>query len=157
MIVPLILILKWRIKSSKSCPKTKLWLSISVGDNSYKKIVFGWFCFSVRVSTELGGGRPKVAKLSVAVVILTLVLIGIICMSIIFIRKDKFPVAFTNSQEVRHAISKLANSLSLEMLLNIMWPVLSCKIFNMFFSYSCCQDYKVLFVDCNMYKVNRVQ
>jgi len=80
---------------------------------------------SVRVSNELGAGRPTVAKFSVVVAILTSVLIGIICMIIILISKDKFPVAFTNSQEVRHAVSKLANMLSLTMLLNSVQPVLS--------------------------------
>lgn len=80
---------------------------------------------SVRVSNELGAGRPKAGQFAVVVATLTSLMIGITCMVIIFCTRNEFPVAFTNSKEVMHAVSKLATLLALTMLLNSVQPVLS--------------------------------
>jgi MATE family multidrug resistance protein len=97
-----------------------------------KIFVFAFFCCSVRVSNELGAGHPKAAKFSVVVVTLTSLLIGIIFMILIFVTKNDFPVLFTNSQEVMHAVTKLATLLALTMVLNSVQPVLSGKCPNYF-------------------------
>uniref|UniRef100_A0A0C9RU90 Protein DETOXIFICATION n=1 Tax=Wollemia nobilis TaxID=56998 RepID=A0A0C9RU90_9CONI len=80
---------------------------------------------SVRVSNELGAGHPKAAKFAMIVVISTTFLIGCILMAIILISRNEFANAFTDSQEVRKATTKLAILLALTMFLNGVQPVLS--------------------------------
>lgn len=92
----------------------------------------------MRVLNELGAGCPKARQFAVVVVTLTSLMIGITCMIIIFGTINEFPVAFMNSKEVMHAVSKLATFLALTMLLNSVQPVLSGKIFNNLFSYPSC-------------------
>ena len=106
-----------------------------------KIFVIGLFCRSVRVSNELGAGHPNAAKFSVVVVTLTSLLIGIIFMILVFITKNDFPVLFTNSQEnsqeVMHAVTKLATLLALTMVLNSVQPVLSGKWLIYFSAFHC--------------------
>ncbi|KAH9331577.1 hypothetical protein KI387_003685, partial [Taxus chinensis] len=79
---------------------------------------------SVRVSNELGAGHPRAAKFAVIVVLGTTFLVGAILMAVIFITRNEFAVAFTNSQVVMKAVSELATLLALTMLLNSIQPVL---------------------------------
>jgi len=79
----------------------------------------------VRVSNELGAGRPRAAKFSVIVVVGTTFLVGAILMAIIFITRNEFAVAFTDSKEVMRAVAHLAPLLAFTMLLNSVQPVLS--------------------------------
>lgn len=102
-----------------------------------KIFVIGLFCRSVRVSNELGAGHPNAAKFSVVVVTLTSLFIGIIFMILVFITKNDFPVLFTNSQEVMHAVTKLATLLALTMVLNSVQPVLSGKWLIYFSAFHC--------------------
>lgn len=80
---------------------------------------------SVRVSNELGAGRPRAAKFSVIVVVVTTFLVGVILMAIILITRNEFAVAFTNSKEVMRAVAHLASLLAFTMVLNSVQPVLS--------------------------------
>eukprot|EP01018_Ginkgo_biloba_P024618 Gb_40011 [translate_table: standard] len=80
---------------------------------------------SVRVSNELGGGRPKAAKFAVTVVFVTSMVVGIALMGIILVTRNEFAVAFTNSKEVAKVVSGLATLLGLTMLLDSVQPVLS--------------------------------
>lgn len=80
---------------------------------------------SVRVSNELGAGHPRATKFSIMVVVATSLLIGIICMVIVLIMKDKFAILFTDSKVVIAAVAKLASFLAVTMLLNSVQPVLS--------------------------------
>ena len=86
--------------------------------------IWNLFC-SVRVSNELGAGHPRATKFSVIIVVATSLLIGIICMVILLLVKDKFSVLFTNSKVIQAAVSKLAIFLAVTMLLNSVQPVLS--------------------------------
>eukprot|EP00253_Pinus_taeda_P002153 PITA_02153 len=104
-------------------------ISICMNLNGWEVMIALGFnvAISVRVSNELGAGHPNAAKFSVVVVTLTSLLIGIVFMILIFVTKNDFPVLFTNSQEVMHAVTKLATLLALTMILNSVQPVLSVK------------------------------
>ncbi|GLJ28132.1 hypothetical protein SUGI_0552590 [Cryptomeria japonica] len=80
---------------------------------------------NVRVSNELRAGRPKVAKFSTMAVSFTSIVIGILCIGVIFITKDYFPLLFTDSQEVIRASSKLSTPLALTILSCSLQMVLS--------------------------------
>jgi len=81
----------------------------------------------VRVSNELGLGRPRAAKYSVIVTIVESLIIGLLCAAIILITKDHFAVIFTTSKEMIKAVSKLASLLGITMILNSVQPVISGK------------------------------
>ncbi|KAH9302713.1 hypothetical protein KI387_014296, partial [Taxus chinensis] len=102
-------------------------ISICMNLNGWEVMIAIGFnaAVSVRVSNELGAGRPSVAKFAVVVVTLTSSVIGIFCMIIIFLTKNDFPVLFTNSEEVMKAVTNLSTLLALTMLLNSVQPVLS--------------------------------
>ncbi|GLJ18552.1 hypothetical protein SUGI_0329990 [Cryptomeria japonica] len=78
---------------------------------------------SVRVSNELGAGHPRAAKFAVLIVLVTMFMIGVILMVVIFITRNEFAVAFTSSEVVMKAVSKLATLLAFTMLLNSIQPV----------------------------------
>lgn len=81
--------------------------------------------FSVRVSNELGSGRPRAAKHAVIVVVAESLLIGLLCMTVILIFRDDFSIIYTSDEELRHAVSKIAGLLGLTMLINSVQPVVS--------------------------------
>ncbi|XP_057954508.1 protein DETOXIFICATION 41-like isoform X2 [Malania oleifera] len=80
---------------------------------------------SVRVSNELGAGRPMVAKLSVVVVNGTSILISIFFSAIILIFRLELSKLFTSDTEVIEAVSKLTSLLAISVLLNGIQPILS--------------------------------
>lgn len=83
---------------------------------------------SVRVSNELGLGRPRATKYSVFVTVFQSLLIGLLCMIIIFLMKNHIATIFTNSKEMQEAVSKLAYLLGVTMILNSVQPVISGKL-----------------------------
>uniref|UniRef100_A0A7N0TYL7 Multidrug and toxic compound extrusion protein n=1 Tax=Kalanchoe fedtschenkoi TaxID=63787 RepID=A0A7N0TYL7_KALFE len=80
---------------------------------------------SVRVSNELGGGHPQVAKLSVFVVSGTSLLISISFSAIVLILKTGLSNLFTSDSEVIHAASNLTPLLAISVFLNGLQPILS--------------------------------
>ncbi|KAH9324797.1 hypothetical protein KI387_004975 [Taxus chinensis] len=102
-------------------------ISICMNLNGWEAMIFIGFnaAISVRVSNELGAGRPRAAKFSVLIVVLTALLIGFICMGIILATKDEFAVLFTNSKVVMETVSNMAALLGVTMVLNSVQPVLS--------------------------------
>lgn len=84
---------------------------------------------SVRVSNELGSGRPRAAMHAVIVVIAESLLIGLICMALVLIFRDYFAIIYTNDVELQHAVSKIAGLLGLTMVLNSVQPVVSGMLF----------------------------
>ncbi|CAN6459867.1 unnamed protein product [Victoria cruziana] len=99
------------------CMNLEMWtLMIALGFNA---------AISVRVSNELGALRPKAAKFSVKVATLTSLSIGVIFMIAVVSTKKLFPRIFTSEDDVIHETSKLANLLSITMILNSVQPVLS--------------------------------
>ncbi|KAM5557399.1 protein DETOXIFICATION 35 [Rosa sericea] len=102
-------------------------LSICMNVNGWEAMLFIGInaAISVRVSNELGLGRPRAAKYSVYVTVAQSLLIGIFCMVVILISKDYFSVIFTSNAELQAAVSKLAWLLGITMVLNSVQPVIS--------------------------------
>ncbi|KAL1059742.1 hypothetical protein V6Z11_1Z011300 [Gossypium hirsutum] len=104
------------VDSISICLNLQLWTSmVTLGFN---------IAASVRVSNELGAGRPKAAKFSIVVVVLTSLAVGIIFMAIILATKHDFPKLFTDKQLVIKAASKLGYFLAATIFLNSILPVL---------------------------------
>ncbi|KAL8557233.1 hypothetical protein ACS0TY_004612 [Phlomoides rotata] len=80
---------------------------------------------SVRVSNELGHGRPRAAKYCVYVTIFQSLLIGILCMVLILATRNYLGVIFTDSPTMQRAVSHLSGLLGVTMLLNSIQPVIS--------------------------------
>ncbi|KAF7844561.1 protein DETOXIFICATION 34 [Senna tora] len=102
-------------------------LSICMNVNGWEGMLFLGInaAISVRVSNELGLGRPRAAKYSIIVTVAESFLIGILCGAIILITKDDFAVIFTDSVEMQKAVSHLAFLLGATMVLNSVQPVIS--------------------------------
>uniref|UniRef100_A0A0E0AYL4 Protein DETOXIFICATION n=1 Tax=Oryza glumipatula TaxID=40148 RepID=A0A0E0AYL4_9ORYZ len=96
--------------------------------------LFGWqimvfFGFnaaiSVRVSNELGAGRPRAARLAIAVVLVSSVAIGVAFFAAVLLLRDVYGAPFTGSPEVVHAVASLGVVFAFSLLLNSVQPVLS--------------------------------
>lgn len=81
----------------------------------------------MRISNELGAGRPRAAKFSILVVVLSSVAIGLFFFVLVLATRDVYALPFTNSPEVAHAVTKLATVFSFTLLLNSVQPVLTGK------------------------------
>ncbi|CAN1267486.1 Protein DETOXIFICATION 35 [Linum perenne] len=88
-------------------------------------IAVGSLSICVRVSNELGSGRPRAAKYAVYIIVAQSFIIGLLCMVAVLITKDYFAVIFTNSKDLQVAVSKLAFLLGITMVLNSVQPVIS--------------------------------
>ncbi|KQK10958.1 protein DETOXIFICATION 34 [Brachypodium distachyon] len=102
-------------------------LGICMNINGWEGMIFIGLnaAISVRVSNELGSGRPRAAMHAVIVVIAESLLIGLICMALVLIFRDYFAIIYTNDVELQHAVSKIAGLLGLTMVLNSVQPVVS--------------------------------
>ncbi|XP_048446429.1 protein DETOXIFICATION 35-like isoform X1 [Pyrus x bretschneideri] len=102
-------------------------LSICMSINGWEGILFVGInaAISVRVSNELGLGRPRAAKYSVYVTIFQSLVLGILFMVLILITRDDFAVLYTSDKELQQAVAKLAYLLGITMLLNSVQPVIS--------------------------------
>ncbi|GMI64964.1 hypothetical protein like AT1G47530 [Hibiscus trionum] len=102
-------------------------ISICMNINGWDAMIAIGFnaAISVRVSNELGAGNAWLAKFSVLVVSLTSVIIGIVCMIVVFATRGYFPYLFTSSNAVAEKTTELALLLGFTVLLNSLQPVLS--------------------------------
>ncbi|CAO2175993.1 unnamed protein product [Urochloa humidicola] len=80
---------------------------------------------SVRVSNELGSGRPRAAWNAVLVVVIEALLIGLVCMALVLVFRDSFSIIFTSDPDLRRAVAKIASLLGLTMVLNSVQTVIS--------------------------------
>ncbi|GJN04230.1 hypothetical protein PR202_ga21756 [Eleusine coracana subsp. coracana] len=96
--------------------------------------LFGWqimvfFGFnaaiSVRVSNELGAGRPRAAKLAIVVVLVSSVTIGLAFFAAVLLLRDVYGAPFTDSPAVVRAVAGLGVVFAFSLLLNSVQPVLS--------------------------------
>ncbi|KAH9312406.1 hypothetical protein KI387_027441, partial [Taxus chinensis] len=101
-------------------------LSICLNINSWEMAIpLGFLAStSVRVANELGAGKPKEAKFSVIVAVITSVVIGFAALILILALRNEFAYAFTDSAIVQKAVYNLAILLGLTVLLNSIQPVL---------------------------------
>ncbi|WOL18143.1 hypothetical protein Cni_G26936 [Canna indica] len=95
--------------------------------NGWEFMVFFGFnvAISVRISNELGAGRPRAAKFAIICVMTSSVTLGVIFFSLVLALRDVYGIPFTNSPEVVRAVSSLAAVFSLVLLLNSVQPVLT--------------------------------
>ncbi|CAL5000505.1 unnamed protein product [Urochloa decumbens] len=102
-------------------------LGICMNINGWEGMVFIGLnaAISVRVSNELGSGRPRAAWNAVMVVVGEALLIGLACMALVLVFRDSFSVIFTSDADLRRAVSKIAALLGLTMVLNSVQPVIS--------------------------------
>ncbi|CAA7410752.1 unnamed protein product [Spirodela intermedia] len=100
-------------------------ISICVNLCGWDIIVFFGFNAAVRISNELGAGRPRAAKFSILVVLTSSAIIGVFFMALVLFLRDVYGVPFTNSSVVSPAVSKLAVLFSFSLLLNSVQPILT--------------------------------
>lgn len=77
---------------------------------------------SVRVSNQLGSGRPRAAMYAVIVQPL---LIGLVPMAVILAYRNSFAVLFTADRDMQAAVGKVAYLLAVTVVLNSAQPVIS--------------------------------
>ncbi|CAA7403322.1 unnamed protein product [Spirodela intermedia] len=102
-------------------------ISICMNINGWEIIFFIGVnaAVSVRVSNELGSGRPRATKHAVMAIIVTSLVIGLVCMGGILGLRDHFAVIFTSDGELQRAVANVAYLLAVTMVLNSVQPVIS--------------------------------
>ncbi|PWZ28100.1 Protein DETOXIFICATION 34 [Zea mays] len=80
---------------------------------------------SVRVSNELGSGRPRATKYAVAVVLAQSLALGLLAMALVLATRGRFPAIFTGDRQLQKAVSSIAYLLAVTMVLNSIQPVIS--------------------------------
>ncbi|KAJ8624798.1 hypothetical protein MRB53_033328 [Persea americana] len=119
-----LIVLAGRLKNAEIAVAS---ISICTNLSGWEVMIFLGFnaAISVRISNELGAGRPRAAKFSILVVVLSSVLIGLFFFVLVLAMRDVYALPFTNSPAVAHAVSKLATIFSFTLLLNSVQPVLT--------------------------------
>lgn len=79
----------------------------------------------MRVSNELGAGRPRRAKFSVLVVSITSLAIGAFLTVLLFAARNHYPALFTNNSQVQQAVYDLTPILGATLFINSLQPTLS--------------------------------
>ncbi|KAM0931628.1 hypothetical protein ACQ4PT_000232 [Festuca glaucescens] len=102
-------------------------VSICMNLNGWEAMLFIGLnaAISVRVSNELGSGRPRAAKHAVVAVILQSLVIGLLAMAVILAYRNSFAVLFTADRGMQAAVGKVAYLLAVTMVLNSVQPVIS--------------------------------
>ncbi|CAO2207610.1 unnamed protein product [Urochloa humidicola] len=102
-------------------------LGICMNINGWEGMIFIGLnaAISVRVSNELGSGRPRAAWNAVIVVVAEALLIGLACMALVLVFRDTFSAVFTDDADLRRAVARIAGLLGLTMVLNSVQPVIS--------------------------------
>ena len=89
-------------------------------------VFFGFnAAISVRVSNELGAGRPRAAKFAILVVLMSSVAIGLAFFAAVLGLRDVYGAPFTESPAVVRAVASLGVVFAFTLLLNSVQPVLS--------------------------------
>ncbi|XP_059636622.1 protein DETOXIFICATION 27-like isoform X2 [Cornus florida] len=102
-------------------------LSICIAIYGWESMIpLGFFAATgVRVANELGAGNAKAAKFATIMSVLTSLVVGIFCWSMIMAFPDKLAMIFTSSTSVIAMVDELAVLLALTILINCIQPVLS--------------------------------
>ncbi|XP_010266880.1 PREDICTED: protein DETOXIFICATION 33-like [Nelumbo nucifera] len=102
-------------------------ISICNNLNGWEIMIFFGFnaAISVRISNELGAGRPNAAKFSILVVVLSSALMGMVFFVLVLALRNVYALPFTNSSEVADVVSHLAVIFAFTLLLNSVQPVLT--------------------------------
>ncbi|GJM87389.1 hypothetical protein PR202_ga03338 [Eleusine coracana subsp. coracana] len=102
-------------------------ISICMNINGWEGMLFIGLgaAISVRVSNELGSGRPRATMYAVIVVLAQSLAFGLVAMLLILVTRDHFPVIFTGDRHLQKAVANIAYLLSVTMVLNSIQPVIS--------------------------------
>ncbi|KAL2903382.1 Protein DETOXIFICATION 29 [Bienertia sinuspersici] len=107
---------------------------VSVGALSVCMNILGWTMMvalgfnaavSVRVSNELGAARPRMAKFSVLVAVITSFFFGLLMALVLVIFRKDYPPVFSSSKEVQDLVTELTPILAFSIVINNFQPVLS--------------------------------
>ncbi|GAB2280509.1 Protein DETOXIFICATION 29 [Dionaea muscipula] len=80
---------------------------------------------SVRVSNELGAAHPRTARFSVVGAVTNSFLVGLVLSTILIIFRDRYPLLFTNSEDVIKLVYDLTPLLVFTIIIDNVQPVLS--------------------------------
>ncbi|RLN08412.1 protein DETOXIFICATION 35-like isoform X1 [Panicum miliaceum] len=102
-------------------------VSICMNLNGWEAMLFIGLnaAISVRVSNELGSGRPRAAKHAVAAVIAQSLAMGLVAMAVVLAYRNSFAVLFTGDRAMQAAVGKVAYLLAVTTVLNSVQPVIS--------------------------------
>ncbi|KAI3922531.1 hypothetical protein MKX01_006220 [Papaver californicum] len=102
-------------------------ISICTNLNGWEIMIFLGFnaAISVRISNELGAGRPRAAKFSILVVVMSALIIGIFFFALVLGLRNVYALPFTTNPVVASAVSHLALIFAFTLLLNSVQPVLT--------------------------------
>uniref|UniRef100_A0A0D9XAY8 Protein DETOXIFICATION n=1 Tax=Leersia perrieri TaxID=77586 RepID=A0A0D9XAY8_9ORYZ len=102
-------------------------LGICMNFNGWEGMIFIGLnaAISVRVSNELGSGRPRAAMHAVVVVVVESLIIGIVCMVLVLALRNNIAVIYTDDVDLQRAVAEIAGLLGVTMVLNSVQPVLS--------------------------------
>ncbi|KAJ8490442.1 hypothetical protein OPV22_012163 [Ensete ventricosum] len=102
-------------------------ISICMNINGWEGMIFIGLnaAISVRVSNELGSGRPRATRYAVFVVLVQSLAIGLLSMAIILATRNQFSVIFTSDRDMQRAVADIAYLLGITMVLNSIQPVIS--------------------------------
>ncbi|XP_040376990.1 protein DETOXIFICATION 35-like [Oryza brachyantha] len=102
-------------------------ISICMNINGWEGMLFIGLnaAISVRVSNELGSGRPRATMHAVAVVLVQSLALGLLAMVLILATRNHFPVIFTGDRRLQKAVANISYLLAVTMVLNSIQPVIS--------------------------------
>ncbi|KAF7087051.1 hypothetical protein CFC21_090272 [Triticum aestivum] len=102
-------------------------ISICMNINGWEGMLFIGLsaAISVRVSNELGSGRPRATVHAVAVVLAQSLALGLAAMVLILATRDEFAGIFTGDRHLQKAVANIAGLLAVTMVLNSIQPVIS--------------------------------
>ena len=102
-------------------------ISICMNINGWEGMLFIGLntAISVRVSNELGSGRPRATMHAVAVVLVQSLAFGLAAMVLILATRNQFAVIFTGDRHLQKAVANIAHLLAVTMVLNSIQPVIS--------------------------------
>ncbi|XP_040247427.1 protein DETOXIFICATION 35-like [Aegilops tauschii subsp. strangulata] len=102
-------------------------ISICMNINGWEGMLFIGLsaAISVRVSNELGSGRPRATVHAVAVVLAQSLALGLAAMVLILATRNEFAVIFTGDRHLQKAVANIAGLLAVTMVLNSIQPVIS--------------------------------
>ncbi|RZR86563.1 hypothetical protein BHM03_00013786 [Ensete ventricosum] len=102
-------------------------LTVLSGHLTNAEVAVGSISICVRVSNELGAGRPRATKYAVIVILLESLAIGLICMVVVLATRNYFSIIFTSDKEMQRAVANIAYLLGITMVLNSIQPIISGK------------------------------
>ncbi|KAG5522557.1 hypothetical protein RHGRI_034644 [Rhododendron griersonianum] len=92
----------------------------------FSKVIFAdRFCYSTRVSNELGAGNPQAARLAVSVVLVMAVTEGVLVGAVLILIRNIWGYAYSNEVEVVRYVAAMMPILALSNLLDGLQSVLS--------------------------------